>query len=126
MPRCRYLGLAITICLTLTGCGGPKQEYKYRIAVIPKGLTHEFWQSIHRGAERAAADLEQEGIHTQIIWDGPLREQDALAQIRIVDRRISTRVDGIVLAPQHSKTMVAPVERAVEQGIPVVIIDSGL
>jgi ribose transport system substrate-binding protein len=63
---------------------------------------------------------------TEIIWDGPLRERDALAQIRIVDRRISTRVDGIVLAPQHSQTMVAPVERAVAQGIPVVIIDSGL
>jgi ribose transport system substrate-binding protein len=94
--------------------------------VIPKGLTHEFWQSIHRGAERAAADLQAQGVPTEIIWDGPLREQDALAQIRIVDRRISTRVDGIVLAPQHSQTMVAPVERAVAQGIPVVVIDSGL
>src|SRR5207302_3779730 len=28
--------------------------------------------------------------------------------------------------PQHSQTIVAPVQRAVEQGIPVVIIDSGL
>src|SRR5262249_849896 len=93
---------------------------------IPKGMTHEFWQSIHRGAERAAEDLEREGVSTEIIWDGPLREQDALAQIRIVDRRISTHVDGIVLAPQHSKTMVAPVERAVERGVGVVIIDSGL
>jgi ribose transport system substrate-binding protein len=35
-------------------------------------------------------------------------------------------VDGIVLAPQHSQTLVAPVRRAVEQHIPVVIIDSGL
>jgi ribose transport system substrate-binding protein len=99
---------------------------KYRIVVIPKGLTHEFWQSIHRGALRAADDLSRRGVPTEIIWDGPLRERDALAQIRIVDRRISTRVDGIVLAPQHSKTMVAPVERAVDQHIPVVIIDSGL
>jgi ribose transport system substrate-binding protein len=94
--------------------------------VIPKGLTHEFWQSIHRGAERAARDLTAWGMPTAIIWDGPLRERDALAQIRIIDRRVSTRVDGIVLAPQHSRTLVAPVERAVSQGIPVVIIDSGL
>jgi ribose transport system substrate-binding protein len=118
--------LLFALLLSLGGCAEPK-EYRYRIAVIPKGLTHEFWQSIHRGAERAAADLaSQTGVATEIIWDGPLKENDALAQIRIVDRRISTGVDGIVLAPQHSQTMVAPVERAVERGIPVVIIDSGL
>jgi ribose transport system substrate-binding protein len=89
-------------------------------------LTHEFWQSIHRGAQRAAADLAKKGIDVEIIWDGPLRESDALAQIRIVDRRISTQVDGIVLAPQHSQTLVAPVKRARAEDIPVVVIDSGL
>jgi ribose transport system substrate-binding protein len=126
MARWACLGQAIAACLLLTGCGDAKQ-YKYRIAVIPKGLTHEFWQSIHRGAERAARDLDDDkGLPTEIIWDGPLKENDSLVQIRIVDRRISTRVNGIVLAPQHSKTMIAPVERANEQGIPVVIIDSGL
>src|SRR5262249_39826571 len=99
----------------------------YRIAVIPNGLTHECWQSTHRGAARAAADLTgQMERPVEVSWDGPLRERDALAQIRIVDRHISTRVDAIVLAPQHSQTMVAPVRRAVERGIPVVIIDSGL
>jgi ribose transport system substrate-binding protein len=125
VPRRVCLWLGLLACLA-AGCAESARP-KYRIAVIPKGLTHEFWQSIHRGAERAAADLKQEqGLDVQIVWDGPLRERDALAQIRIVDRRISTRVDGIVLAPQHSRTMAAPVERAVEQGIPVVIIDSGL
>jgi ribose transport system substrate-binding protein len=117
----------VGILATLGGCRArPSPPHHYRIAVIPKGLTHEFWQSIHRGAQRAAADLADKGIAVEIIWDGPLRERDALAQIRIVDRRISTRVDGVVLAPQHSKTMVYPVERAREQHIPVVIIDSGL
>src|SRR3989440_10259528 len=91
------------------GCAPAPPEY--RVVVIPKGLTHEFWQSIYRGAARAAADLERDlGEPVEIIWDGPLRERDALAQIRIVDRRISTHVDGIVLAPQHSQTMVAPVQ----------------
>lgn len=126
MPRGKVWTLALAACCLLAGCAEPK-FYRYRIAVIPKGLTHEFWQSIHRGARRAARDLEeQKGLPTQIIWDGPLKENDALAQIRIVDRRVSTRVDGLVLAPQHSQTMVPPVERALEQGIPAVIIDSGL
>jgi ribose transport system substrate-binding protein len=121
--RCRWLLLAVL--LALAGCK-PIRQTVLRIVVIPKGLTHEFWQSILRGALRAGRDLTASGIATEIIWDGPLKENDALAQIRIVDRHISTSVDGIVLAPQHSRTMVGPVERAAAQGIPVVIIDSGL
>jgi ribose transport system substrate-binding protein len=113
------------VALAVAGCQA--ERFDYRVAVIPKGMTHEFWQSIHRGAERAAADLfGSDGLRIDVIWDGPLRERDALAQIRIIDRRVSTRVDGIVLAPQHSETLVAPVKRAVDQGVPVVVIDSGL
>jgi ribose transport system substrate-binding protein len=122
MSRCLPF---LLLGLLTAGCDRPHDEL--RIVVIPKGLTHEHWQSVLRGAERAAADLERErGLRVRIIWDGPLRERDALAQIRIVDRRVSARVDGIVLAPQHSQTMGAPVQRAVAEGIPVVVIDSGL
>jgi ribose transport system substrate-binding protein len=55
-----------------------------------------------------------------------LRERDILEQIQIVDRRIATGVNGIVLAPQHSRILSAPVKRAKEENIPVVVIDSGL
>ncbi len=125
--RVLFLGLFLIGGLFPAGCAGSnKPEYKYRIAVIPKGLTHEFWQSIERGAKRAGEDLTQKGIATQIIWDGPLKENDTLEQISIIDRNIARGVSGIVLAPQHSETMVAPVERAVKEEIPVLIIDSGL
>jgi ribose transport system substrate-binding protein len=61
-----------------------------------------------------------------VIFDGPLRERDAIEQIRIVDRRLATGAKGIVLAPQHSRTMTACVKRAADSGVPVVVIDSGL
>jgi len=126
MPRNAILGLLAAGSLALMGCGG-EETAKYRVTVIPKGLTHEFWQSIHRGAERAAADLKQkQGLAVKIIWDGPKREDDAEAQISIVKSAIGRGVSGIVLAPQNSKTMVNPVEQAVQNKIPVVIIDSGL
>src|SRR5262245_48783335 len=123
--RWPHLALAAVVCLGLTGCTDDA-AYALRHVVIPKGLTHEFWQSIQRGAERAAQDLTEKGMPTRIIWDGPLRERDSLAQIRIVDRRVGTGIDGVVLAPQHSQTMLGPVQRAVRHGVPVVIIDSGL
>ena len=122
MTRRRWLASTAALPFLLSGC--QQDASIYRIAVIPQGLTHEFWQSIHRGAERAASDWAP--MRVQILWDGPLREFDILEQISIVDRRVAMGVNGIVLAPQNSKIMSAAVKRAKEENVPVVIIDSGL
>jgi ribose transport system substrate-binding protein len=124
LSRRQWLAASAALPFLLPGC--ERDPGLLRIVVIPKGMTHEFWLSIHRGAERAADDFKVEGTRVQIIWDGPLRERDILEQIAIVDRRIATGVNGIVLAPQHSRIMSAPVKRAQEENIPVVVIDSGL
>jgi ribose transport system substrate-binding protein len=127
MVRVSSLALAINACLMIVGCGSSAQQAsKYKIAVIPKGLTHEFWQSVHRGAEQAAKDLTAKGISTQVVWDGPRKEDDAKEQIDIIKLNLSNKVNGLVLAPQHSETMVPAVEDAQRHGVPVVIIDSGL
>lgn len=118
--------LVMAGCLLPSGCG-PKVTYKYKIAVIPKGLTHEFWQSIERGARRAGADLTEQGIPVEILWDGPRKESDGQEQIALVRQMAGSRgIHGLALAPQHSKTMVPVVKETVDKNIPVVIIDSGL
>ena len=61
-----------------------------------------------------------------IVWLGPLLEQDKDGQITVVQNFITQRVDGIVLAPIDSQALVSPVKEAHEEGIPVVIFDSGL
>jgi ribose transport system substrate-binding protein len=129
MLRKILVTMATAAALMLTGCGDskPEPEAKYRIAVIPKGLDHEFWQSIHRGAERAVADIQaQKNLAVKVLWDGPLKESDAREQINIINRNVASRVSGIALAPQHSETMIPTVQEAVRQHIPVVIFDSGL
>jgi ribose transport system substrate-binding protein len=70
----------------------------YQIAVIPKGTTHEFWKSIHAGAEKAKVELAAQGIAVNIIWKGPLKEDDREQQIQVVENFVGRRVDGIVLA----------------------------
>jgi ABC-type sugar transport system substrate-binding protein len=97
-------------------------DVKYRIAVIPKGTTHEFWKSVHAGADQAA----KEAGNVEIFWKGPLHENDADGQINVVQEFITKRVDGIVLAPLDSQALVAPVKDAQQQGIPTVIFDSAL
>jgi ribose transport system substrate-binding protein len=91
------------------------------IAVIPKGTTHEFWKSIHAGAIKAAQEF---GV--EIVWKGPLKEDDREAQISIVEDFVSRRVSGIVLAPLDDLALRGPVDHAVQAGIPVVIVDSDL
>jgi len=99
---------------------------KYRIAVIPKGTTHVFWKSIHAGAIKAEQELKAAGVDVEIIWKGPLKEDDRESQIRVVEDFVTAGVTGIVLAPLDDTALRAPVKDAVNNGIPVVIIDSDL
>ena len=95
---------------------------KWRVMVIPKGTTHEFWQSVHAGASQGAA----ESGDVEIIWQGPAREDDRTEQIKLIQGAVASGVDGIVLAPLDAKALVEPVEQAIAKGIKVVIFDSGL
>jgi ribose transport system substrate-binding protein len=99
---------------------------KYTIAVIPKGTTHSFWKSINAGAAKAASDYKAQGVVVEIIWKGPLKEDDREQQVQVVEGFVSQNVNGMVLAPLDNKALVRPVEEAKRAGIPTVIMDSGL
>ena len=114
--------LAIAGC-TKTPAGNNK---KMTIAVIPKGTTHEFWKSIHAGANKAANELSSQGTDVEVIWKGPLREDDREQQIQVVEGFAAQGVNGMVLAPLDDHALVRPVSDAKRAGVPTVIIDSGL
>ena len=99
---------------------------KLTIAVIPKGTTHEFWKSIHAGSKKAASELTAQGTEVEVIWKGPLREDDREQQIQVVEGFTAQGVSGIVLAPLDNRALVRPVADAQRAGVPTVIIDSGL
>lgn len=120
--------LFLPMGLLAAGCsrsGGEKSEGasppRLQIAVIPKGTTHEFWKSVHAGAVKAARELD-----VDIIWKGPLKEDDLKSQIDLVQSFTAQRVAGIALAPLNDKALVASVNGAAAAGVPVVIFDSAL
>jgi ribose transport system substrate-binding protein len=92
-----------------------------KIAVIPKGTTHAFWKSVDSGAEQAAKEFD-----VDMVWKGPVKENDRSDQIAMVQQFINQGVKGIVLAPLDFDALAAPVAEANKRGIPVVIIDSAL
>lgn len=119
----KLLAPALFALALVSGCGGGSDaaDAKYTIAVIPKGTTHEFWKSIHAGAAKAGSELEVE-----VLWKGPGREDDRDDQIKVVESMIARGVDGIVIAPLDDKALVQPLESATREGIPVVVVDSGV
>jgi len=129
MKRRALAGLALVVSLLWSAGCGPKPEKgtpsgkaaRLQIAVIPKGTTHEFWKSIHMGALMAA-----EEVGVEVIWKGPQKEDDRAQQITVVEDFISRGVDGIVLAPLDERALQRPVQDAMREKIPVIIIDSGL
>lgn len=126
--RWHLLWLSLCACL-ISACGPSSSNIEddtVKIAVIPKGTTHEFWRSIHAGAKKAEQELNEAGKQVEIIWKGPLKEDDRDQQIQLVENFTTRRVNGIVLAPLDAQALVRPVENAQQSGIPVVVIDSGL
>jgi ribose transport system substrate-binding protein len=98
----------------------------FTIAVIPQGSTHEFWKSIHAGAMKASRDYAAKHVNVNIIWKGPLREDDREQQVQVVEGFLTQHVDGIVLAPFDKNALVRPIEEATRAHIPTVVIDSAL
>ncbi len=126
--------------LLVAGCGGPAEQAStnsdskeampaeeaadvatLRIAVIPKGLAHQFWLTIKAGAEAAA-----EEAGAEILWQGPHKETEVEKQINIVQDMINSGVDGLVLAACDENALIPMVQKATDAGIPVITIDSGV
>jgi ribose transport system substrate-binding protein len=128
MKKIIGLFIILTALFFSLSCSKPGQQSgkKFTIAVIPKGTTHEFWKSIHAGADKAASEYAAQGTNIEIIWKGPLREDEREGQIQVVEGFISQGISGIVLAPLDDRALTRPVEEAKRAGIPTVIIDSGL
>jgi ribose transport system substrate-binding protein len=107
---------ALALLLASLACN---RDTRKRIAVIPKGQAHLFWQSVHAGAVAAAREN-----NVDVLWNGPASETDFTGQLQIVDSMITQHVDAICLAPIDKTAMVSVVDRATREKIPVVIFDS--
>lgn len=118
----------LTLAVVLAGCssetsGGNEsnKDGALDIALIVKSVDSEYWLTAKAGAEKAAKDL---GVN--LTFKGAPTEADIAGQVSIVENTINQNVDGIVLAANDAKALVAPAEKAIDKGITVVTIDSGI
>lgn len=117
--------LGLAALALLVGCNGGEQSSdgdskRYKIAMIPKGTSHEFWKTVEAGARKAADEL-----NVDLTWKGTATEDERNQQIQIVNDFVGV-VDAIALAPLDSKGLRGPVKAANEAGTPVIIFDSSI
>lgn len=90
------------------------------VAFIQGISTDEFYISMKRGVQEVC---DKYGYN--LIVDGPTK-WDYTMQTPIVETMIAKRPDVILIAPNHSDSMIAPLMKAVNAGIPVITVDTNI
>lgn len=112
----RRRALGVSLFTALPACRRSGQKI---IGVVPKAVSHLFFVSVHAGVDQAAHDF-----HVKTLWNGPDNETDYTRQIEIVDAMVARRVDALAISATEERALVAPLERAIRNGIPVTVFDS--
>jgi len=123
--KIKYLTALLAILLMaglLIGCSSDEaaDEDRY-VAVISKGFQHQFWQAVEAGTEKAAEEF---GV--TVTFEGPETEAMVDKQVEMVQAALDKNPDALCLAALDTQALIPMLERAQEEGIPVIGFDSGV
>lgn len=101
------------------------------IAVVVKSTKNGFWTSVKRGMDAAVADLNEKLGYKgedkiKLTFEGPSDETDVENQINIIDAVLGENPDVLCLSAIDMDSCQAQLEAAEENGIPVIVLDSGV
>lgn len=101
------------------------------IAVVVKSTKNGFWTSVKRGMDAAVADLNEKlgykgDDKIKLTFEGPSDETDVEDQINIIDTVLGENPDVLCLSAIDMDSCQAQLEAAEENGIPVIVLDSGV
>jgi len=91
------------------------------IEIIAKGFQHDFWQAVLAGAEEAAAEL---GVNINFV--GPANEAEIAEQVQMLAGAINREPAAIGFAALDTLASMDELERAMNNGIPIIGFDSGV
>jgi ribose transport system substrate-binding protein len=91
------------------------------IAFVPQTAGAMLWDVEHLGARTAA-----ERLKLHLYWNAPTSENDVAGQAMLIDRVTRGNYQGLILAPNHSRAILAPLRRALAAGLPVVVVSAPL
>lgn len=130
--------LVLILVLSLTACGSEKQpeqeadiaeestqqevglaeEEKLDLVFVSK-MSGDFWSYMEAGMKKAA---EENDVNLDIVIPNPQMQADR--QIAVFEDALNAGPDAILMAPVEQDALVEPAKTAMEQGIPVILVDS--
>lgn len=121
-----WRGISFLAVLSLLGGAGLVQRplttahaKQLTFYLIPGISSDAFYITMHVGAKAAAA---KHGINLR--FQGDPNSFSAPTQIPILNAAIAAKPDAILIAPTDKVALVAPIQRAVRAGIPVILVDT--
>jgi ribose transport system substrate-binding protein len=90
----------------------------YRIAIVLKALTNQYWQGIEKGAQAAAKDL---GVEATV--QAASSESAQTEQLTIAQTLIGQKFDAYVVAPESTSNLTPALRQMQSQGAPIVNVD---
>jgi ribose transport system substrate-binding protein len=119
--------LAVLLLIVLVACQSPAVpagRKKLTIAWVNKSLGNPVFDLGRSGALQKAKELTAQGpFDVEVLSVGPVAA-DAIEQTRIMDDLIARGVDGIAVSCNDPTACIAPIDRAIAAGIPVMTWDS--
>lgn len=97
------------------------QQHHLVVVLKSTDTSIEFWQTVKSGIETAAKEFD-----VSVSITGSLYESDVKGQIRILEKAIEEKPDGIILAASDYNALVPLAEEIVNKGIKLVCFDSGI
>ena len=102
--------------LSITGCGYHSDKEKYYLVAV--NIQLPYWQAAGSGIRRAAREM---GVQSQ--FAGP-DSYDPQAQVQAFRNAVAAQPAGILVSPADPKLMGPEIDRAIEQGVAVITVDS--
>jgi len=102
----------------------PKGQDTYTLGFVAKSAGNPVYAAARAGATEKAAELAAEhDIQINIEWRAP-EEESARSQTAHVAELLGAGVDGLAISVTDPTVVTPAIERAVEQGVPVVTFDA--
>ncbi|MFD0799606.1 substrate-binding domain-containing protein [Maribacter chungangensis] len=112
-----YLALCFLLALFFLSCSGENEEGKIRIG-FSQAMTNDDWRRSMNNSMKLQASMNPE-IDLQI----KDANYDVLTQIKQIDELIADSVDVLIVSPIQSKPITSVVQKALNAGIPVLVVD---
>ena len=115
--RSTLLAFAAAAVTATAISGGAMAEDKRTVALVYGIKGDAFYVTMQKGAQAKADEL---GV--ELVADGPSQWNPAI-QTPIIDAMIARKVDALIAVPNDPQAMIAVLQRANDNGIPVITTD---